>query len=1342
LAINKGGFDGSNGYGITYGSNVWIAVGASRTSPLSTIQRSTDGFNWLAANKGGFDGSNGYGIAYTNNVGASNKFVAVGQGSSPQSSIQISTDGSNWRNVYSYANGFDSAIGYGVAYDGSGQWVAVGQSSSAVSTIQNSTDGFNWSAVSKGGFDSGPGRGVNYGDGRWVAVGQSSSPQSSIQTSIDGLNWFNVTTYSYGFDAGPGYGVAWNGSNLYVAVGNGSSSRSTIQTSYDGVTWTAIISGGFTRQIGYGIAYGSNIVTTSTLWVAVGSSTTTRGSIQISSDATHWSSALTGGFSNLIGGYIGGYGVAYDGSSQWVAVGYGGTSVPNTIQSSTDAFHWSSTPNNGFDGFNGYGVVYGSNVWIAVGKASSAVSTIQVSIDATTWFAASNSGFDGLEGRGIAYGLNLWVAVGKGSSPLLTIQSSTDGFNWIPASNGGFDGNVGYGISFDTGTKTWIAVGKGSSSQSSIQNSTDGYHWSSASNGGFTNTIGYGVTNNSSNQWIVVGDGLKSFNTIQNSTDGLNWDNAANYRNGFDGSNGYGVAYGSNLWVAVGKASSPQSTIQVSIDTTTWVIASNGGFDSLEGYGVAYGLNQWVAVGKATSPLLTIQSSTDGFYWLPASNGGFDSLEGYGVAYGLNQWVAVGKASSALSTIQTSTDGFYWSQAITGGFTSKVGYGISFNSGTNIWVAVGESTTSIGSTIQTSTDGFNWSPALNGGFSNHIGYGVANNSSNQWIVLGSGIYSQNSIQTSVNGTTWTNVPVYRDGFDSGIGYGVSYGNNRWVAVGQASSPYSTILTSVDGFRWSQAITGGFDSNIGYSVKNNGLLGSSNLWIAVGKASSSQSTIQSSTDGFHWSPTPNLTILGVSTIQVSQLSTTIEYQNTGIPITSMTTGYKGGLWLTTDGYNQSNTNPILSVWGTRNTQPDKNAFVGSAWQIFYPFQKIILTKIGNTYNPITDLAYLDYPEYPHTQMFYYSNKTKFLEDTTNKWGQEVSTNFTVADTNLSGYNFNSYIFDVPLKASVGSNDFQYLTIRGYTPTESSETFIRFVLPNKYDFGYPTQFDLISEISTLKLNTQISNFSVNYAYALSNFDAAFNQSNNYFGQGILPNFNGSNIPTSNFQQFASNVSTLWNTYQTSSSTLQGITTAVNTDMLNYISTTMKYIIPASQAGRLNFTNPITFKVLWKTSLLPQYTSLLQNWGLGYNIGFAKVDTPNYTTYTKAASFYKILDDYIYLRLNPEFKMNRLDTTSYENLKVTRDATGQTEFFYCKLLLNNFNSYSSSLIQNQSTFNPLLGRLETMYFEWVDINGIQLDDAQCDWSTSLTITENKTKSTPNTKQPILPLLKSQKK
>ena len=450
-----------------------------------------------------------------------------------------------------------------------------------------------------------------------------------------------------------------------------------------------------------------------------------------------------------------------------------------------------------------------------------------------------------------------------------------------------------------------------------------------------------------------------------------------------------------------------------------------------------------------------------------------------------------------------------------------------------------------------------------------------------------------------------------------------------------------------------------------------------------------------------------------------------FQSTiGQTIQTISPGYKGGFWITT--YNSPH------IWGTRNTDPDIHGTVDAAWQIFYPFQKIVLEKIENTYNAITDLAYLNYPEYPHTQMFYYSNEAKFLADTTNKWGLESSNNFVVGNTTMNGYYFNSYMFAVPvIKSSLP----QFLSIRGYTPTESSETMLRIVVPNKYDFGYPTQQDIINEISTY--NTDInsrSSFTTRYAYTLSTFNIAFQQSNSYFGSGYVTGFDGSNINSSNYAQFASNVSTIYSGYLANASTVNGITTAVNIAIQSYISTTMKYIIPASASGRQNFTDPLTFSILFKSSLLPQYANLLYNWGLGYNLGYNKVDTP-YSTYAKAQSFYKILQDYIYLRLNPEYKMNRIDTTAPENLSITRDSTGEIDGYFGKLLLNNFNQYSTTFLRNPITLNPPLGRLETIYFEWVEVNGTVIDNKDCNWTASMNVVENISKADLASKVPVLP-------
>jgi hypothetical protein len=445
---------------------------------------------------------------------------------------------------------------------------------------------------------------------------------------------------------------------------------------------------------------------------------------------------------------------------------------------------------------------------------------------------------------------------------------------------------------------------------------------------------------------------------------------------------------------------------------------------------------------------------------------------------------------------------------------------------------------------------------------------------------------------------------------------------------------------------------------------------------------------------------------------------------GQEVDSIIGGYNGSVWITAA--NQKR------VWANRNSVPDVNGIIDSAWQIFYPFQKIIMEKIANSYNSIVDLNTIDYPEYPHTAMFYYRDATAYNADTKHKWGLESSSNFIVSDPNMSGYYFNSYIFNVPLVKSQTSNDYQYLTVRGYTPTETSETLLRFNLPNVYDFGYATQLDLINEIALYSTST--ADFNSNYGWVLSNFDISFQQSNSYFGQGLIPNFDGSNFDSSNFQQFASNVSTIYQGYQSNAALLSNITNYVNSNIQLYISTQLRYIMPQSVLGRTNYTDPIVFSLLWKSGLLPQYANLLEDWGLGYNLGYTKMDTP-FSTYHRATSFYKILDDYIFLRLNPQYQLNRMDNTFKENFKITRDPTGQVQNFHGKLLLNNFNTYSQSFIYNNQPFNPPIGRLDQVYFQWVNIVGDTIDNNDCDWSATLVITENKSTATTASTIPALP-------
>jgi hypothetical protein len=121
----------------------------------------------------------------------------------------------------------------------------------------------------------------------------------------------------------------------------------------------------------------------------------------------------------------------------------------------------------------------------------------------------------------------------------------------------------------------------------------------------------------------------------------------------------------------------------------------------------------------------------------------------------------------------------------------------------------------------------------------------------------------------------------------------------------------------------------------------------------------------------------------------------------------------------------------------------------------------------------------------------------------------------------------------------------------------------------------------------------------------------------------------------------------------------------------------------------------------------------------LGFIKEDTP-YETIHKADSFFKILDDFINLRMNPDYDMNRMDSTLAENLSATQDPTGITKAFYGKLLLANFGSFAQTLISNPISFLNPLGRLDKLTFQWTDATGGIIDNNDCEWNAVVNIGE----------------------
>ena len=424
------------------------------------------------------------------------------------------------------------------------------------------------------------------------------------------------------------------------------------------------------------------------------------------------------------------------------------------------------------------------------------------------------------------------------------------------------------------------------------------------------------------------------------------------------------------------------------------------------------------------------------------------------------------------------------------------------------------------------------------------------------------------------------------------------------------------------------------------------------------------------------------------------------------------GAYGSKWLSTDTY------PY--VYGNRNDAYDAPTALGIAWQIFFPVVKIEMRKTGNNSTPITDLTSLNYPEWPHTCMFSYSNYDSMIIDISQNWGLEK--NFMTSDTTFSGFYFNSYMLNVPLQDTStqpvsNSNAFTYVAVRGYLPTESFQCLMRFNLPNRYDFGFVTEKDLINEINLV--NSKPFEFNPSYANTITQFNSNFQFSNVIFGASSTQALPGSNLSSSNFGDFMRQYVGIYSNFSTNSVVLQKIQSTLAADINQYVSTNLQFILPPSALSRTRFTDPLLFNILWESYLTPAYSVMDDNWGLGWNLGFSKKDT-SVSTYQVAQSLYKILDDHIYLKLNEEFNINGMDAGAKENYETSREPTGSTKQYYCKLLLTGFGGNATTFIHNPITFNPPLNRITNLHFQWIDTNGLVINNNDCDWNMTVTLTE----------------------
>ena len=426
------------------------------------------------------------------------------------------------------------------------------------------------------------------------------------------------------------------------------------------------------------------------------------------------------------------------------------------------------------------------------------------------------------------------------------------------------------------------------------------------------------------------------------------------------------------------------------------------------------------------------------------------------------------------------------------------------------------------------------------------------------------------------------------------------------------------------------------------------------------------------------------------------------------------------------YPPPNSNILYGNRGNPAIDPIVTKVIGNAWQMFYPNFKMNLIKKSNSTSPITnttDLVSSNYPFYPHTSMFFYSSFNKMVSDLSGLWGQEKATNFLASDVS-SGYYFMSYINTINLSKSTDftntNSSYNYLAVRGYSPTEKFKCLLRFYLPGRYDFGYISLYNMMEEAEKIVLKDLSGTALVNPTYnrALNLFNVAFKITSN-FGGNSVPGFGGSNLTFTGFSNFMTQYQGIYISGASNAALLNAITNNVKNNVRSYISQYLGEILPSYVLQRDIFTASLTFSILFKSALSPAYLVLADEWGLGYNLGFDKADT-EYSTVQRATSFFKILDDYIYLRLNPEFTMNRMDTTALENLSVTHEPTGIVNQYAAKLLLAPFGNYATTIIQNPIQFNPVLSSLDRLSFQWTDKAGNQLNNLECEWNAVVQIQE----------------------
>ena len=398
------------------------------------------------------------------------------------------------------------------------------------------------------------------------------------------------------------------------------------------------------------------------------------------------------------------------------------------------------------------------------------------------------------------------------------------------------------------------------------------------------------------------------------------------------------------------------------------------------------------------------------------------------------------------------------------------------------------------------------------------------------------------------------------------------------------------------------------------------------------------------------------------------------------------------------------------------------------------------------------------------MFFYQNLSTgqdladIYDPTTSNYiyGAERADNYKARNDN-GGYNFLSFLPDLTVRSSLQGSSCEYAVhVRGQVPTVQFTTGVRVMGKNMTDFGTLQLNELVREISSVTgyvpigpsaaysfvtSNTAVINqstysytnllnanssirggrISFDYADALITFDRQFSVGTTTFGINAAVGYPGMSFQFYNFSTALSSYSGFYTNNFTGYSTIIGIYAQVDLELKAYISTAYNGILPEQYISRIRYTDPIAFSLPFSTYLNTPYNTMVDQWGLGWNLGFAKRDTAGGVSQT-SDTFIRIVADYLYVRLNESYNMNGISVTEHEDLSLTRDSMGQNQKYFAKIVLNDFGSISRTAVQMPKDFNPAINKFDTFSFELVDKTGARVSNLDCESDLTLQIVEER--------------------